>query len=166
MQANPFEIQQTSPTGLMNPLGGPSPLTGLGEMNLGPVGGEPDTNKQGLSESTFNSALEKMIAASGGKISITSGKRGNAKQRSLWQNALKKYGSESAARKWVAPPAGTKMSNGSIAKGSQHEHGLASDLKYADAATRKWAHDNAARFGLHFPLSNENWHIEMKGTRG
>ena len=62
---------------------------------------------------------------------------------------MKKYGSAAKARKWVAPPGK-----------SQHNHGNAADLRYANDAARKWAHENAARFGLHFRMGNEPWHIE------
>lgn len=118
-----------------------------------------------LTEATFNTVLQKLIAASGGKITVTSGKRDSKRQQELWEQALKKYGNESAARKWVAPPSGYKLSDGTIAKGSRHEHGLAADLKYADDATRKWAHEMAKQYGLHFPLSNEPWHVEILGSR-
>lgn len=118
-----------------------------------------------LTEATFNSALQKLIAGSGGKITVTSGKRETKRQQELWEQALKKYGSEAAARKWVAPPTGYKLSDGSVAKGSRHESGLAADLKYADEQTRKWAHEMAKQYGLHFPLSNENWHVELLGSR-
>jgi hypothetical protein len=84
-----------------------------------------------------------------------SGFRSPERQAQLWQNALSKYGSPEAARKWVAPPGR-----------SQHNHGNAVDLRYLNPQATAWAHENAARFGLNFPLSNENWHIEPVGARG
>ena len=115
----------------------------------------PSPMDVGLSETAFNQALNKMISASGGKLSIKSGKRSTKRQTELWNAALKKYGSAAKARKWVAPPGS-----------SNHEKGLAADLAYADAAARQWAHQNAKKFGLHFPLGNEPWHIEPVGLRG
>lgn len=103
----------------------------------------------------FESALNRMIAESGGKISITSGRRSNQRQQELWQQALAKYGDPEIADNWVARP-GT----------SNHEKGTAADLKYADDAAREWAHSNAGLYGLQFPLSNEAWHIEPVGNRG
>ncbi len=49
-----------------------------------------------------------------------------------------------------------------------HEYGIASDLSFGSTADLYWAHDNAAKFCLKFPLCNnvrtgdcvENWHLE------
>ncbi len=120
-----------------------------------PNGTVPSPMDTGLGEAAFNKALQKMIAASGGKLKVTSGKRSTKRQSELWAAALKKYGSPERARKWVAPPGRSK-----------HEQGLAADLAYADAAARQWAHANARNFGLHFPLGNEPWHVEQVGSRG
>lgn len=108
--------------------------------------------------SGFESKLEKMLAALpkelAGAIVINSGYRSVERQQQLWQQALEKYGSVAEARKWVAPPGN-----------SQHNKGNAADLGYSNDAARKWAHENAGQFGLSFPLSNENWHIEDSDAR-
>jgi hypothetical protein len=96
----------------------------------------------------FKKRLDALLAASGGKLRVGSGTRSNAHQTELWQAALKKYGSAKAARKWVAPP-GTSM----------HEFGLAADLK----GDLGWAHKNADKHGLYFPMSWEPWHIQGQG---
>lgn len=57
--------------------------------------------------------------------------------------------------KWVAPPGG-----------SNHQKGEAVDLTYLTPAATQWAHENAPKYGLNFPLSNEDWHIEPAGLRG
>jgi hypothetical protein len=101
----------------------------------------------------FARRMQAMIAASGGRITIVSAYRSREKQQSLYQNAIKKYGSEEAARKWVAPPGR-----------SNHNHGLAIDLDY-NGDGKQWAHENAARFGLTFPMGHEPWHIEPIGVR-
>ena len=88
-------------------------------------------------------------------FTIKSGYRSPERQAELWQAALKKYGSPSAARKWVAPPGR-----------SQHGHGNAADLGYGSNEARRWVHANAGKFGLDFPLGNEPWHIELAGARG
>lgn len=107
----------------------------------------------------FSAALGSMFAAAPPEIQqqlrVSSGYRSPQRQSELWQQALKKYGSPEAARKWVAPPGN-----------SQHNHGHAADLKYLGADARKWAHENASQYGLSFPLSNENWHIELASARG
>lgn len=94
-------------------------------------------------------------------LGILSGTRSIERQAALWQDALVKYGSAAEARKWVAPPGN-----------SQHNHGNAADLSYNGKSLRhappeviEWVHENAAQFGLHFPLANENWHVEPLGTR-
>lgn len=99
----------------------------------------------------FKTALDRLIAASGGKVWVTSGFRSNERQAELFKAAVQKYGSEEAARKWVAPPGKSK-----------HNHGVAADLG-GDLA---WVRANAARFGLYQPMSWEPWHWELKGSRG
>lgn len=98
----------------------------------------------------FEARLMALIKASGGKVQIGNSYRSTARQQQLFDAAVKKYGSETAARKWVAKPGHSK-----------HQEGVAADLK-GDLA---WAHQNAAAFGLVFPLSHESWHVEMAGAR-
>ncbi|WP_181409711.1 M15 family metallopeptidase [Martelella alba] len=95
-------------------------------------------------------------------LGIYSGYRSNEHQAKLYSAALAKYGSEAEARKWVAPPGH-----------SQHNKGMAADVSYNGVSLSKapkevtdWIHQNAAAYGLKFPLSNENWHIEDDSTRG
>lgn len=107
-----------------------------------------------MTEAVFNKALNRMIAASGGKIKIKSGKRTHERQQQLWNEALKKYGDPEIADNWVARPGH-----------SRHEIGLAADLEYADAAAKAWAHETSKQYGLEFPLSNEDWHVELSGNR-
>jgi LAS superfamily LD-carboxypeptidase LdcB len=105
----------------------------------------------------FASKLGPFLAAAeqaGVPIRITSGFRPYERQKQLFAEAVKKYGSEEAARKWVAPPGK-----------SNHGRGVAADLDIAKpSAAQTWAHANAARFGLQFPMSWEPWHIEIPGA--
>ncbi|MBD8665296.1 D-alanyl-D-alanine carboxypeptidase family protein [Rhizobium sp. CFBP 8752] len=121
------------------------------------AGGKDASHISGLS-STFEGKLESLFAALpkelAGQLKINSGYRSVERQQQLWQDALKKYGSVAEARRWVAPPGN-----------SQHNKGNAADLGYSSDAARQWAHSNASRFGLSFPLSNENWHIEDADAR-
>ncbi len=102
-----------------------------------------------------------------------SGFRSVAYQKTLFDRAVKRYGSERGAARWVAPPGH-----------SEHATGLALDL--GDAARRdtdveqsfkstpaaRWLAANAARFGfeLSFPPDNpqgvqhEPWHWRFVGT--
>jgi hypothetical protein len=102
----------------------------------------------------FNTSLQKLLNDYKGKVSISSGYRSPEKQAQLFANAVKKYGSEAAARKWVAPPGHSK-----------HNEGLAADLHFSDNATKNTIHEVAAKYGLVFPMSWENWHIEPIGAR-
>lgn len=105
-------------------------------------------------DATFSERMQQLVAASGGKLSIVSAYRSVEDQQYLWDQALAKYGSEDAARMWVAPPGS-----------SNHNHGLAVDLGFETDDAMDWAHANASRFGLEFPMEWEPWHIEPIGVR-
>lgn len=103
-------------------------------------------------------------AALGPGLQVYSAYRSPELQAKLYADALQKYGSEAAARKWVAPPGRSK-----------HNSGQAVDLKWngarldqlpADHPTRVWLSQNVGNFGLAQPLSHEPWQIEEAGARG
>jgi hypothetical protein len=125
---------------------GPEPAKG---SLTAPLKGEPTGDPGGMVPD-FSRRLEQMVAASGGRLQINSGYRSTQHQAQLFAAAVKKYGSEAAARKWVAPPGK-----------SRHNHGMAADL----GGDLSWAHANAGRFGLTFPMSWEPWHVELQGAR-
>ncbi|QKJ91105.1 D-alanyl-D-alanine carboxypeptidase family protein [Agrobacterium pusense] len=109
-------------------------------------------------QANFQKNLAAMIASMPkelqGSVTVNSGFRSVERQQQLWLEALKKYGSPEAARKWVAPPGN-----------SQHNKGNAADLGYGSDAARKWVHANASNFGLSFPMSHEPWHVEDSSAR-
>lgn len=115
---------------------------------MSPYAGTP---YEGL-DPLFAARIKAMIDSSGGRLSVRSGYRSYERQLELFQQAVRKYGSEAAARKWAADPR--------RGRGSNHQHGLAVDLKFNTPEAIDWAHQNAARYGLFFPMSWENWHIE------
>ena len=96
----------------------------------------------------------------------TSGYRSFAEQKKLWEEALRKYGSESEARKWVAKPGG-----------SAHQSGRALDLYLGtknnkesvpfqrQTAIYKWLKSNAENFGF-YPYEAEPWHWEHNPLPG
>lgn len=119
----------------------------------------------GLNEAMTDrlAAFTKAAQDAGHDISIVSGHRSQERQAKLWEDAVKKYGSPNAARMFVAPPGG-----------STHQSGEAVDLQYGDrgpglggkrTAAVEWAHKNAERFGLNFPLGHEDWHVEPAEAR-
>ena len=97
-------------------------------------------------------AVARLVAASGGRISVTSGARSTAEQTRLWQEALAKYGSPEAADDWVAPPGH-----------SMHERGLAVDL----GGDLGLAVELIDRLDLPLwrPMDHEPWHFELIGSR-
>lgn len=97
-------------------------------------------------------AVSRLIAATGGAVTITSGARSSAEQAQLWQQALEQYGSAEAADDWVAPPGH-----------SMHERGLAVDLSGDLALAMRLI--ERLDLPLWRPLSNEPWHFELIGSR-
>lgn len=106
----------------------------------------------------LHAAMQEIFAAAPedirSQLSLMSAYRSPERQAQLWEEALAKYGSPEAARKWVAPP-----------NRSNHNHGVAIDMRYASDAARDWFHANAPSYGLALPLSNEPWHVELAGIR-
>lgn len=138
------QAQQAASVGSSTPLPAVSTGTPLADPHSHEGGFDPN----------FSNSLNRLLKDFGGKVSIKSGYRSPERQAQLWQQALKKYGSVAAARKWVAPPGH-----------SNHNKGLAADLGFADAGTIAAVHAAAGKYGLVFPLANENWHIEPVGAR-
>jgi D-alanyl-D-alanine carboxypeptidase len=94
----------------------------------------------------FAQSLQALIAANGG-ITPFSGFRSIERQRQMFEASDK-------SGHMVAAPGH-----------SQHNFGRAVDLRFADDAAREFAHANAAKYGLNFPMSWEPWHIEPIGAR-
>jgi D-alanyl-D-alanine carboxypeptidase len=127
--------------------------------------GKSHENINGIDDH-FATNLASMIQDAPPEISkglqVMSGFRSVEHQGRLFHDAVAKYGSVAAARKWVAPPGH-----------SEHNNGNAVDLMYngqrldkAPKAVQDWVHGNAAAYGLKFPMSWEAWHIEPNATRG
>jgi len=83
-------------------------------------------------------------------LKIVSGYRTLERQKYLFNQAIKKYGSYKEAAKWVAPP-----------EISHHPMGLAIDVNYPnEPAAAKWLEINGYKFGLCRTFKNEWWHFE------
>lgn len=83
-------------------------------------------------------------------IYIVSGFRSLSRQKALFAQAVRKYGSEAEASKWVAPPLI-----------SHHPWGVAIDVNYPDEPVGAgWLEKNGSKFGLCRIFENEWWHFE------
>ena len=86
----------------------------------------------------------------GQALYIASGYRTLSRQRFLFAQAVKKYGSEKEASKWVAPPLI-----------SHHPWGTALDINYPDEPVGAgWLEVHGWKFGLCRVFKNEWWHFE------
>ena len=123
------------------------------ELSLGesPITYSPTAPK------TLNKTLEyRFLAAQaaakkeGVSLQITSGYRSLTRQKYLFDQAIKKYGSYKEAAKWVSPP-----------EISHHPLGLAIDVNYPEKPENaKWLEINGYKFGLCRVFKNEWWHFE------
>ena len=120
----------------------------LGESEIKPGLNYPiELNPQLLIRFT---AAKAAAAKDGQKIYIASGFRTLERQKYLFAAAVKKYGSESEAAKWVAPP-----------YVSHHPWGIAIDVNYPNEPVGAgWLEINGATFGLCRVYENEWWHFE------
>jgi LAS superfamily LD-carboxypeptidase LdcB len=83
-------------------------------------------------------------------IYIVSGFRSLSRQKTLFANAVRKYGSAAQASKWVAPPLI-----------SHHPWGVAIDVNYPDEPVGAgWLEIHGSKFGLCRVFENEWWHFE------
>lgn len=136
------------------PAAAPAAPTGGGQHAMSDGHGHQSAAEVKGLNAQFNSSLQRLIADSGGKVTVGSGYRSYQQQAKLYADYL--AGKPGQAK--AAPPGK-----------SNHNHGLAADLKYASPEARAWVHANAAKYGLRFPMSYEPWHIEpvnAKAMRG
>jgi zinc D-Ala-D-Ala carboxypeptidase len=83
-------------------------------------------------------------------IYIVSGFRTLSRQQTLFNQAVRKYGSKNEASKWVAPPLI-----------SHHPWGIAIDVNYPDEPVGAgWLEIHGNKFGLCRVFENEWWHFE------
>ena len=95
-------------------------------------------------------AAQAAAKLAGFNIRITSGFRSQQLQERLFNDAVKKYGSEKEASKWVLPK-----------DISHHPWGIAIDVNYpGDRKAVKWLEENGSSFGLCRVYLNEWWHFE------
>jgi D-alanyl-D-alanine dipeptidase len=93
-------------------------------------------------------------------LTVVSGYRSVAHQERLWERALRRYGSEREARKWVARPGGSPHHTGRAIDfflGTRNDSANIAVLRATPAY--RWLVGNAARFGF-APYPREPWHWE------
>ena len=95
-------------------------------------------------------AAQTAAAKDGQRIYIVSGFRSLSKQKSLYNQAIRKYRSVDEASKWVAPPLV-----------SHHPWGIAIDVNYPNEPVGAgWLEVHGSKFGLCRVFENEWWHFE------
>lgn len=132
----------------------------------------------------FQKSLEEFVLASKGQIRLVSGYRDEAYQAALFADGIRDHESRkysaykqflaqsggdklTAVNKWIDWNAGTGAVGKWVARpgSSNHNGGVAADLRFVGEGAQEWAHANAANFGLGFPMGHEEWHIEPVGLR-
>jgi LAS superfamily LD-carboxypeptidase LdcB len=89
----------------------------------------------------------------GVSMRITAGWRSERYQQALLDDAIREYGSEAEARRWVKTP-----------QESSHVTGDAVDI--GPASADKWLRQHGSDYGLCQVYSNEIWHFELATTPG
>lgn len=117
--------------------------------------GPPNPKNTGSLQSRFNSFLGEI----GGKV--TSGYRSPERQAQLFAAAVKKYGSEKAARKWVAPPG--KSHHGVDLDPGPGVFSKAHDITWNKKKFSQATVDTIAKkYGFYRPMQYEGWHFQPK----
>ena len=98
---------------------------------------------EALREAATDAAGDRVV------FDVNSGWRSAAYQEQLLDEAVAKYGSRTAASRWVATPAT-----------SPHVSGDAVDLAGSEATA--WLAEHGARYGLCRTYGNEPWHFELR----
>ena len=143
-----FNVETTELRISNTDLGCVSPEESLGTTPIG----QSEIRPTGLDRTFEVRFLAAQAAAKsvGFNIRITSGFRSQQLQERLFNDAVKKYGSESEASKWVLPK-----------DISHHPWGIAIDVNYpGDRKAVKWLEENGSTFGLCRVYENEWWHFE------
>ena len=95
-------------------------------------------------------AAQAAAAQDGQRIYIVSGFRSLSRQKTLYNQAIRKYRSKEEANKWVAPPLV-----------SHHPWGIAIDVNYPNEPVGAgWLEVHGSKFGLCRVFENEWWHFE------
>lgn len=143
---------------------------------LSDVGHYRDTGRVVQMRRPAAQAFLKMVAAAradGVGIIPISGFRPVAYQKSLFSRAVKRYGSEQKAARWVAPPGYSEHATGwTLDVGDESQRATDIEQRFKSTPAARWLSENAQRFGfeLSFPPDNpqgvnyEPWHWRFVGA--
>lgn len=130
------------------------------------VGGATRPDAMTNLDPAFATSLAAMFQAAPPEVRenlrITSAYRSPEVQAQLWEQALAKYGSPEAARKWVAPPGHSQHNRGTAVDFADASGSL---LRDPNSPQAQWLAQNAGQFGLAVPMSWEPWQLEPAGAR-
>lgn len=130
---------------------GPSASGGPTSATASPITAIVTSTPNGLQPGLMDAfgRAQATAAASGFRLTITSGFRTADEQAALLEAEIAKRRSREAAMWWVFPP-----------ERSMHVQGLAVDV--GDGPAADWLDEEGARFGLCRTLSWEWWHFEWR----
>lgn len=143
---------------------------------LVPVGHYRDTGRAVQMRAPAAAAFSKMRGAAradGVTIVPVSGFRPISYQKNLFVRAVKRYGSEQKAARWVAPPEYSEHATGwALDLGDESHRATDIEQTFQSTPAFRWLQSNAERFGfeLSFPRGNphgvnhEPWHWRFIGT--
>lgn len=103
------------------------------------------------------SRIYELARARGIDVRVNSSYRSVEEQTRLWRDALNKYGSAEAARKWVAPPGRSRHNSGEAIDMNLMRNGQKIPQSEFDEIMRQ--------AGMYRPMSWETWHVEPLGSR-
>jgi hypothetical protein len=114
-----------------------------------------ETSTVGGLATPFGTAIAQLLAASGGRVTLTSGRRTYAEQAALRVT-------NGCPDVYSSPASSCRVPTARPGE-SQHERGLAADLG-GDLA---WVRSVAGQYGIHAPVRGEPWHWEpLNGATG
>jgi len=123
------------------------------------VPGDPTDRQQATIRRLDPALLDALTSATadaradGVTLIVNSGWRSRAHQQRLFEEAVRTYGSEGEARRYVSTP-----------DASAHVTGDALDIGPTEAA--EWLSRHGSAYGLCQVFANEIWHYELATTRG
>lgn len=151
VQASRPAISDIAPTGNAAETDGSVVTTPFQDKNGNQVRLKPAA-AEGLSR-TYD-----LARARGIDVRVNSSYRSVEEQTRLWREALSKYGSAEAARKWVAPPGRSRHNSGEAIDMNLMRNGQKIPQSEFDALIRE--------AGMYRPMAWEGWHVEPLGSRG